>query len=164
MIRIVDATLDSIPLIRQLTFQVWPQTYKGILSDAQIEYMLEMMYSETSLQKQIRDGAQFIVIYDDEAPLGFAAYQEMSPGTFKLHKIYILPTQQGKGLGRFVIDEVSNRIKSAGAGSLQLQVNKNNKAKSFYERLGFVEIDHIKLDIGKGYFMDDFIMEKRFEV
>jgi ribosomal protein S18 acetylase RimI-like enzyme len=163
LLRIVDADLSSIPLIRDLTFRIWPQTYRGILSDAQIEYMLDMMYSESSLEKQIISGAQFIFVYDADVPVGFASYQEIEPAVYKLHKIYILPGQQGKGTGKFVIGNIIDRIKNKGAKSLQLQVNKNNKAKSFYERLGFSEVDRIKLDIGNGYFMDDFIMQKTLE-
>ena len=159
MVSITDAGLESIPLIRDLTFRVWPQTYRGILSDDQIDYMLDMMYSEVSLKKQITEGAQFILVYDDNEPVGFASFQEISPSIYKLHKIYILASQQGKGTGKFVIEKIIERIKTAGATALQLQVNRNNKAKSFYEKLGFVEIDKIKLDIGNGYFMDDYIME-----
>jgi ribosomal protein S18 acetylase RimI-like enzyme len=109
----------------------------------------------------MKDGAQFLVVYDDKEPVGFASYQSLTPEIYKLHKIYILQSQQGKGTGRFVIDYILDDIKNKGASALHLQVNKNNKAKQFYERLGFQAIETIKLDIGKGYFMDDYIMEKK---
>lgn len=161
MFRIEQATTNDIPLIRELCFQVWPQTYASLLSNEQIEYMLEMMYSEASLQKQMTDGATFIFVYDGDEPVGFASYQEMDPAVFKLHKIYVLPSQQGKGTGRFVIDHILDEIKQQGAAALQLQVNRNNNAKIFYEKLGFVVIEEINLDIGNGYVMDDYIMEKK---
>ena len=132
----------------------------GILAEGQVEYMLDMMYSESSLQKQMREGTQFIIVYDDQEPVGFASYQETGPGLFKLHKIYILPSQQGKGTGKFVIDYIIDQIKNKGASALQLQVNKQNKAKLFYEKLGFNAVDEIRLDIGGGYVMDDYVMEK----
>jgi ribosomal protein S18 acetylase RimI-like enzyme len=122
--------------------------------------MLEMMYSEDSLRSQMKEGSKFIIVYNNERPVGFAAYQKLTPEKFKLHKIYILPSQQKKGTGRFIIDHILTIVKEKGGSSLHLQVNKNNKAKEFYERLGFKEIETIKLDIGKGYFMDDYIMEK----
>lgn len=140
---------------------MWPQTYSGILSNEQIEYMLDMMYSQASLQKQMTDGATFILIYHEDEPVGFASYQEMKPAIYKLHKIYVLSSQQGKGTGRFVIDHILHEIKQTGAKALQLQVNRNNNAKNFYEKLGFVVIEEIKLDIGNGYVMDDYIMEKK---
>lgn len=123
--------------------------------------MLEMMYSEKSLEKQMADGAKFIFVYEGENPVGFASYQEIEPAIFKLHKIYVLPSQQGKGTGRFLIDHILETIQQLNGSSLQLQVNRNNKAKTFYERLGFTIIDDVDIDIGGGYFMRDFIMEKK---
>ena len=161
MFKIEQASDADIALIRKLCFQVWPQTYSSILSNQQIEYMLEMMYSEASLQKQMTDGAKFIFVYDENDPVGFASYQEIKPCFFKLHKIYVLPSQQGKGSGKFVIEHILSEIKKENATALQLQVNRGNKARNFYEKLGFVVIEEIDLDIGKGYVMDDYIMEKK---
>ena len=160
MFSIRNASNQDIPLIRELTFRIWPQTYSSILSQQQIDYMLEMMYSESSLQKQMNEGCQFIVVYDEKVPVGFASYQEIRQSVYKLHKIYILPSQQGKGTGRFVIHHILGDIKRRGASALQLQVNRFNKAKDFYERLGFKKIDESDFDIGDGYFMNDYVMEK----
>ena len=162
MYQIRKATTADIPLIRELTYRVWPQTYASILTQEQIDYMLEMMYSEVSLQKQMmQDNCQFIIAYEDGNPVGFASYNEEEPKKWKLHKIYILQNQQGKGTGKYVINYIIEEVKKQNASSLFLQVNKNNKAKSFYEKLGFSEVDFINLDIGNGFFMNDFIMEKR---
>jgi diamine N-acetyltransferase len=162
MLNIKKATTNEIPLIRQLTFKVWPQTYSAILSPAQIDYMLELMYSESALKKQMtEDRCQFILVYNDSKPVGFAAYQEIKPATWKLHKIYILASQQGKGTGKFVIDYITKEIKEQGATALQLQVNRYNKAKSFYENIGFTVIEEADFDIGNGYFMNDYVMEKK---
>lgn len=164
MFNIRNATVNDIPLIRDLTFLVWPQTYAAVLSKEQIDYMLDMMYSETSLKKQMSDGCQFIIVYDDTEPVGFASYQEIKPAIFKLHKIYVLISQQGKGTGKFAISHIIDKIKGKGATALQLQVNRTNKARGFYEKLGFTMIDELDLDIGNGYFMKDYIMEKKIGV
>ncbi|MBK7680365.1 MAG: GNAT family N-acetyltransferase [Chitinophagaceae bacterium] len=161
MFEIRKATSNEIPIIRELTFKVWPQTYASILSKEQIDYMLEMMYSESSLQKQMSDGCRFIIVDDNKAPVGFASYQEIEPSNFKLHKIYVLTSQQGKGTGRFLIDYIISQIRPMGATSLQLQVNRDNAAKSFYEKLGFVILKEADFDIGNGYFMRDYVMEKK---
>jgi ribosomal protein S18 acetylase RimI-like enzyme len=161
MFTIRKATAEDIPLIRELCFEVWPQTYAPILSQAKIDYMLEMMYSTSSLQKQMSAGSQFIFVYDDDEPVGFAAFLAKGHGIYKLDKIYVLPSQQGKGTGKFVIDYIIAEIKKKGATALQLQVNRDNKAKSFYEKLGFVEIDYQDFDIGNGFFMNDYVMEKK---
>jgi ribosomal protein S18 acetylase RimI-like enzyme len=161
MLKIRKATSKDIPLIRELTFKVWPQTYAAIISREQIEYMLEMMYSEASLLKQMNEGCQFIIAYDINEPVGFASSQETEPSLFKLHKIYVLASQQGKGTGKFIIEYLLNDIRQKGGSALQLQVNRHNKARNFYEKLGFVTIQEADFDIGNGYFMNDYVMEKK---
>lgn len=151
----------DIPALRSLVFRVWPQTYEAILSQGQIDYMLEMMYSTSSLQKQMEDGAQFIFVYEGDEPVGFASYQELEPALYKLHKLYVLPSQQGKGTGRYMIEHIIGQIRSKGGGALQLQVNRGNKARFFYEKLGFTIIQSVDFDIGNGYVMDDYVMEKK---
>ena len=161
MFSIRIASPEDIPLIRELTLKVWPQTYAAIISPQQIDYMLDMMYSEASLQKQMEEGIKFILVYDETAPVGFAAYQEIQPAIYKLHKIYILTSQQGKGTGKFVIEHIIHDIKQKDADALHLQVNRHNKARSFYEKLGFAVIEEADFDIGNGYFMNDYIMKKK---
>jgi ribosomal protein S18 acetylase RimI-like enzyme len=159
MFKIVQATSNDIALIRELTFKVWPQTYSASLSPKQIDYMLEMMYSESSLKNQMQNGSQFIIVYDESEPVGFAAYFLKESGIYKLDKIYILPSQQGKGTGKFVVDYIINAIREKGATALQLQVKRDNKARFFYEKLGFVVLYEADFDIGNGFFMNDYVME-----
>ena len=162
MFEIRKATSNEIPIIRELTFKVWPQTYASILSKEQIDYMLEMMYSNKSLALQMAEGSQFIIVQDTKKPVGFASYKPVAINIYKLDKIYILQTQQGKGIGKFVIDYILQQIKDRGAESLQLQVNRNNiNAKSFYEKIGFRIIQEADFEIGNGYFMNDYVMEKK---
>jgi len=160
MFSIRKATRKDIPLIRELCFKVWPQTYATILSQEKIDYMLDLMYSSDSLEKQMDSGNQFFFVYEDEEPVGFAAYFEKAPTIFKLDKIYILPSQQSKGTGKFVIDYILDEIKQKGAKALELQVHRQNKARNFYEKLGFVIIKEKDFDIGNGFFMNDYVMEK----
>ena len=81
-----NATPEDIPLIRDLTYNVWPQTYSNILTGEQINYMLELFYSKTSLQEQMKDHHRFLIVYDETMPMGFASYSEIDLGIFKLHK------------------------------------------------------------------------------
>lgn len=154
------ATVNDIPLIRELTFAIWPQTYSHIISQDQMDFMLEMMYSPASLQKQMEeDGCTFIIVYDEDKAVAFASYNQIKPANWKLNKIYILPTQQGKGTGKFMLNHIIANIKEQGAKALHLQVNRHNKAKNFYEKLGFRVIETADFDIGNGYFMNDYVME-----
>lgn len=155
------ANADDIPLIRELSYKIWPQTYASMLSQEQIEYMLDKMYSAGSLQEQMDRGTYFILVYEGNEPTGFAAYFACGPSVFKLDKLYVLSTNQGKGTGRFMIDHIVDEIKQSGATALQLQVNRHNDAKKFYEKLGFVVVEEKDFDIGHGFFMNDFIMERK---
>jgi RsiW-degrading membrane proteinase PrsW (M82 family)/ribosomal protein S18 acetylase RimI-like enzyme len=149
----------DIPLIRDLTFKIWPATYSSILSPEQIEYMLGMTYTEKALEKQMKGGDEFVIIYDGVEPIGFASVGLVEPKIFKLHKIYVLPSYQGKGTGRFAINELVKAMKRKGGTSLLLNVNRNNKAKDFYEKIGFTVIREEDIDIGNGFFMNDYVME-----
>lgn len=154
------AVVSDIPLLCTLADQVWPLTYEKILSRPQIIYMMRLIYSEASLRRQMETGHEFIILYNAGIPVGFASYSELEPGLFKLQKLYVLPNQQGRGTGRFLINEVISLVKSRGAVALRLNVNRHNKARSFYEKIGFTVIKEEKIDIGNGFVMDDFVMEK----
>lgn len=151
----------DIPLIRELSFKIWPDAYASILSKEQMDYMLDKMYNETTLKEQMEKGDEFIILYDGIQPIGFASVGPIALQTYKLHKIYILPTSQGKGAGRFVIEQILQAMKTKGATSLQLNVNRHNNAKDFYEKMGFAVISEEDNDIGNGYFMNDYVMEKK---
>jgi hypothetical protein len=99
--KIQKATVDDIPLIRELCFKVWPQTYTAILSQEQIDYMMELIYSSDSLKKQMDGGSQFIFIYENDEPVGFAAYFEKSPSiSNSIRSIYFLRNRE-KAQGNF---------------------------------------------------------------
>ena len=161
MLSIHIATRADIPLIRKLSLQVWPQTYDAILSKKQISYMLDLLYSAPALEQQMKSGHRFLIVANEGKDIGFASYSEEAPAIFKLHKLYVLTGQQGKGTGRFIIDYIISDIIYRGATALRLNVNRSNKAKEFYERLGFEVIREEDIDIGGGFFMNDYIMEKQ---
>jgi|SRR6218665_2030753 len=154
----------DIPLIRDMAFRIWPTAYGGIISNEQIDYMLDMMYSEASLTEQMRNGSEFVIAYDGVEPVGFASVGLVEPGVYKLHKLYVLPSQQGRGTGRFLVDAIIKAVKKKGGTALRLNVNRQNQAVEFYKKLGFVIVAEQDLDIGQGYQMIDYIMEKPLTV
>ena len=122
--------------------------------------MLDLFYSEKALHEQMEQHIEFIIVYDGVHPVGFASFGLHEPRVYKLHKIYVLPSQQGRGTGRFIIDQLEKAMKARDATALLLNVNRQNNAKSFYEKLGFTVIKEEDIDIGNGYFMNDYVMEK----
>jgi ribosomal protein S18 acetylase RimI-like enzyme len=168
MINICKSGTESIPLIRKLSLRIWPEAYASILSDDQISYMLNLMYSEDALQMQIdQKHHQFIIAYDDAEPVGFASYGLKSseePEIYRLHKLYVIPGLHGKGIGKKLLQFIATDIIPKDPEKLELNVNKYNQAISFYEKMGFNIIREEKIDIGHGYIMDDYVMETRFPV
>lgn len=157
---ITDVSREQLSIIHKLAYRIWPSTFGGILSDTQIAYMLNWMYSIPSLEKQMDEGCNFLLLYEDKNAVGYACYQlNIIEGVTKLHKIYLLPAIQGKGLGKFLIMEVIKRAKENKQSFLQLNVNRFNKAAHFYTRLGFQVVGQEDNDIGNGYFMNDYVME-----
>lgn len=150
----------DIPLIRDMAYKIWPVTYGSILTKDQLDYMLGLLYSEKKLGEEMQKGIQFAMLYDGVQPIGFASIGMIEPQVYKLHKLYVLPGDQGKGAGKFIINELIKLIKQKGAATLLLNVNRNNPAKGFYEKLGFTVIKEEDVDIGNGYFMNDYVMEK----
>ncbi|HVU96373.1 MAG TPA: GNAT family N-acetyltransferase [Puia sp.] len=153
--------LDDINTIGFLAQQIWPETYGEIITTEQLQYMLNLFYSPASLRRQMLDDKhQFLIVEEGEEPIGFAAWSGTAePGVFKLHKLYVLPGRQGKGLGRGMLQYIYQVIRPQGARTLLLNVNRWNKARQFYERMGFAVIKEEDVPIGRGYFMNDYVME-----
>ncbi len=154
------ASAADVTLIHEMAWQIWPTSYRDILSHDQITYMLHLLYNQEKLLEQIEQQVTFIIAFEKFQPVGFASFSLIGPLVYKLHKLYVLPSQQGKGTGRFIIDHLEKYIRSNGAKALHLNVNRQNSAKKFYEKLGFTVIGEADTDIGNGYFMNDFVMEK----
>jgi len=164
MVSIRDASLPDVSLIRSLADQTWWPTYSPIVEKEQIQYMLDFIYSEAALAAVMNDGSQhFIILSDENGPQGFASYgkRKEDASIYKLHKLYILPNNQGKGYGKKMIDEIKTRLLTNGIHTLDLNVNRHNNAKSFYEKMGFAIILEEDVAIGP-YWMNDYVMRLTF--
>ncbi len=161
--QIVEATTDHIYNIQVLSNVIWPATFSNILSQEQISYMMDMMYSTSSLEKQINElHHHYLLAEEDGEYLGYLSYELNYKGTpiTKIHKIYVLPSIQGKGVGRLFIDAVSKLALKNNNTLLSLNVNRYNKAIDFYKRMGFDFFTSENIDIGNGFLMEDYVMNK----
>ncbi|MEJ7740611.1 MAG: GNAT family N-acetyltransferase [Chitinophagaceae bacterium] len=154
------ATVDDVGIISHLAQVIWPPTYNEILSQAQIGYMMNLFYSAESLAGQFKKH-HFILAVLNEQPVGFASYSTMDEACiYKLHKLYVRTDTQGKGLGKALIHYILDEISSLQAKALDLNVNRSNKARMFYEKLGFTVIREENIDIGQGFWMTDYVMRR----
>ncbi|OJX32137.1 MAG: GNAT family N-acetyltransferase [Chryseobacterium sp. 36-9] len=158
---IIKAKEKDIPTIQDLAKKSWVVAYADILKQDQIDYMLDMMYSEEALKKHFENpNFHYYLIREENQFLGFVGFEfHQEPETTKLHRIYFLKEAQGKGLGKEVLEFVKNEAKKNGNRRLILTVNKNNSAQKFYEYQGFKIYEEKILDVGNGYVMDDYLME-----
>ena len=160
MYNIQSVTVNEIPVIQELVKRIWPAAYEAILSQEQITYMIDMMYSTAALTQQLTAlKHQMLLMNDETAPIGFASYSHtVDPAVYKLHRIYLDPTCQGKGAGKWLMQQVIEQVKEKGANILELDVNRFNKAKNFYEKQGFRIYKEKVTDVGNGFIMDDYVM------
>lgn len=124
--------------------------------------MLGWMYSDDSLRQQMEErGHQFLVAMEDDRCYGFASFElnGKKPGTTRIHKLYILPQSQGKGVGSLLVNVIATAALEHHNDIITLNVNRRNKATSFYMRIGFEIAGSEDIDIGEGFLMEDYIME-----
>lgn len=183
-IAVVVGDAGRIAEIDSIARRTWPSAYGEILPPGQIEYMLGMMYSDEALREQMSSKQHRFVIAENMADavaetvaegvaesatemgvasVGFASFQLdfPEPGTSKIHKLYVLPEAQQLGVGKRLVRYIRETV-MATQHALTLNVNKNNRARSFYTRLGFQVVAEEVIDIGNGYLMDDVVMRWDF--
>ena len=181
-IQITPAGLNDRDFIRSVSERTWPSTYGHIISQEQINFMLDWMYSDASLEKQMHTGCAFYIASikkedgkwdavgfcsvspDDEKEEGENNSTEKVAGStaHKLNKLYVLPSAQGTGAGKALLNKSIEVAKASGSSSIFLQVNKLNTAYTFYLKHGFLKESEFKFDIGNGFYMDDYVMRLSF--
>lgn len=148
--------------IRDIAYRTWPVTYEAIVPAAQLDYMLELFYSDEALIVQMEEkGHQFILVSEGEVVLGFASYEHgyLNQNTTRLHKIYLLPESQGKGAGKLLINTVVAAARANQSAIVSLNVNRFNKAVTFYQKVGFEIVGEEDVVLDHGYLMEDYKME-----
>jgi len=160
MVSIDLLSKGDMSVVREIARITWPVAYQEILSSEQLSYMFDWMYNIETLQNQVEDGHVFYVLKENEIPLGFIGIELNSPkkNNLKIHKIYVLPDAQGKGVGKKLIEKAIQIAEEKLIENVILNVNRFNKAVSFYHKLGFKITSEVNIDIGKGYLMEDYVM------
>lgn len=158
------ATKEDAPLISHLAEVIWNEHYPAMITQGQIDYMLEKGYSVPALQKQMEQGHAIHLISDGDKTFGYLSIEntDKKKGEYFLHKFYVTAEYRRTGGGKYLFDYVLNKIEKEGLSLIRLFVNRENfKAINFYFKMGFVIEKIIDQPIGEGYFMNDFIMIKR---
>jgi len=148
--------------IHALASKIWQNTYAPIISQQQIDYMFELMYSMEGLQQQIEvQKHRFFLVCETSTPIGFASISFPSISVCSIHKLYILPQMQGKQAGRTLLQAIENIAQTNQAQFLSLNVNRNNvKAIGFYEKVGFEIVETVDIPLST-YVLNDYVMQKK---
>ena len=144
---------------------VFRHTYRDILSSDQMDYMMDMMYSMSNLEKQLEDGHHYYIAYDDGRPCGYVSVQYEGADSdgievFQMNKIYVMPDMQGKKVGLALFNTVVGHIRDAvdTMARIELNVNKFNKSVEFYKHIGMRVLLEEDFPIGNGFYKTDYIM------
>lgn len=163
MLIIREATINDAEIIHQLAEKVWWPSYAAMLADDQIVYMLQERYSTELLTTQIEQNLQtYLLAIEDDLAIGFASFSSTGSDytVYHLHKLYCLPSTKGKGHGKALLFEIIDRVKHLGAKRLELNVHRENPAKTFYDKMGFEITKTVDTPMGP-YFLNDYIMVKQ---
>lgn len=159
------AGLEEVELLHCMACEVFPHTYKEILSEEQIKYMMHWMYDVESLRRQmLEQHHQYFIAYFEEEAVGYLSIRPDGDDCFHLEKIYVLPDFQHRHYGGemfdFAVDYVRTNYPHVHA--LELNVNRYNSALDFYLKKGMKIDRQGDFDIGNGFYMNDYIMRLEF--
>ncbi len=159
---IIPATVADLAEISGLAAIIWRAHYPGIITPAQIDYMLARMLAVNTLRRELESGVTWFRALVDGTLRGFAAVgPTANRNEFKLFKLYVHPDWQRRGLGTRLLQEVEATARAHGAASFILNVNKRNEtALAAYRQRGFTIRESVVANIGGGFVMDDYVMIK----
>jgi len=156
-------TADTIPLVAELGREIWLTHYVEIVGRAQVDYMTRQRFSDTYLRAYLDNGSHWLdLLWLGDQAVGYCSYALLENGTeMKLEQLYLRHDHHGRGLGRFMMNHVEAQARARGCRMIVLGVNKRNQSSiDVYHRSGFTIREEAVTDIGNGFVMDDYIMEK----
>ena len=155
------AAKQHIEAVETLAREIWTEHYIPIIGREQVDYMLSRFQSAQAIEEQIANGCLYFLIQDAGESIGYISIQPKEQELF-LSKIYVRSSRRGKGYGRKAVRFAEELAKEKGLARIVLTVNKKNTlAIKAYEAIGFQKVEALVQDIGKGFVMDDYKMEKK---
>jgi L-amino acid N-acyltransferase YncA len=149
------ATQNDIPAIAKVHVDTWRTTYRGIVPD---EHLANLSYERQAsgwypILNQDSDDGYFTYVAEEGSGeiIGFASGGEERTGDpvyeGEVMAIYILQNQQGKGIGRCLVQAVAEQLHLSGINSMLVWVLADNPACQFYAALGGEPVREKKIEI-----------------
>jgi ribosomal protein S18 acetylase RimI-like enzyme len=160
-LRLIQVEKDAdIGQVEALAETIWNEYFTPIIGRSQVAYMLAKFQSRKAIQSQISTGYEYYLVQSGSEYVGYTA---LVPDNEKMmvSKLYTANSKRGQGVGKTMLNHIESKCVLENIGTIWLTVNKyNDSAIAWYKHLGFRIVDSVKADIGSGFFMDDYIMEK----
>ena len=163
MIDLIEVRSEAqIADVAHLAREIWCEHYVPIIGQGQVDYMLGKFQSERAITEQIAEAYEYYIVTHHEKSVGYmAVVPKMSEASLMLSKIYVKKSARGRGLGQKMLEFMGNLCRHRNIKKIWLTVNKNNShAIAWYSRMGFINTASLIQDIGEGFVMDDYQMEK----
>lgn len=160
------ATDEQIRHVARIADEIWHEYWPGMLSYAQVDYMVEKFQSAEAITTDIHEnGYEYWLLENEGRFVGYTGgREEDDTKRFFISKVYLYAHERGKGFASRVIEFYENICRTRGLGSMYLTVNKYNElGLRAYIAKGFVVTESSVVSIGQGFVMDDFIMEKKVD-
>jgi GNAT superfamily N-acetyltransferase len=151
----------ELDLVAALAREIWYEFYVPLIGKAQVDYMVERFQTAAAMAAQVREGYEYFMVRRAGRPIGYCAVRaQPAERTLFLSKFYLLREARGSGTGRAFLEFIVELALARGLVSIWLTVNKGNPSVRAYERMGFRITADLRMDIGQGFVMDDYRMEK----
>lgn len=151
---------EQVEQVAKLAREIWYEYYVPLIGRAQVDYMVERFQTAAAMSRQIADGYEYFLIQSELGEsIGYLAVRQ-DPDSLFLSKLYLRADARGGGRGGQSLRFVEDLARERGLSRLWLTVNKGNPSVYVYERKGFTRAEAIVIDIGGGFVMDDYRMEK----
>ena len=155
-------TSEQVAAVEVLAREIWYEYYLPLIGRAQVDYMVGRFQTAEAIRDQIDAGFEYFLVRDVHIPVGyFAIRAEPEDSRVFISKFYLHGSRRGTGTGRRCMEFIEQLATGRGLPLLWLTVNKANPSVKAYQRLGFRIAADIEIDIGSGFVMDDFRMEKQ---
>ncbi|WP_139997291.1 GNAT family N-acetyltransferase [Paenibacillus paridis] len=158
-------TTEEMAEVAQLAAEIWREYYVSIITIEQIEYMIGKFQSVSAIADQIHhQGYEYYFIHNNESVVGYLSVKQEENKLF-LSKFYISKEHRGQGYASQASAFLEQLCKDRNLSHIWLTVNRYNTSTiKVYEKKGFQTVREQMADIGNGFVMDDFIMEKEILV
>lgn len=121
----------------------WKIAYAGIVPEKDIEKYTDEGYKSASMLENYNKGLEVYIASENGEDCGVISFERCTRDDFTdcayIMQLYVLPSYQGKGVGKLLLDFAEKSASGQGYKRVMLNtLEKNAKARRFYERNGYV--------------------------